>query len=70
MYPDGTHFQVPGNPMQMSGMERQMDFETARLGEDTIRILSEVADEAKVHAIMDPVLKQAKEKSDEMYAKS
>lgn len=70
VYPDGTHFQVPGNPMQMSGMERQMDFETARLGEDTIRILSEVADEAKVHAIMDPVLKQAKEKSDEMYAKS
>lgn len=56
VYPDGTTFKVPGNPLHMSGVERQMDFCTALLGQDTLEILSEVEDMDKVHEIMDPVL--------------
>lgn len=70
VYPDDTTFEVPGNPMLMSGMEKQMDFATAALGQDTISVLSQVMDEAEVHKIMDPVLAQVEEKTRAMYAKS
>lgn len=56
VYPDGTSFKVPGNPLHMSGVERQMDYSTALLGQDTIKVLSEVEDIQTVHEIMDPVL--------------
>lgn len=60
-YPDGTSFKVPGNPMIMSGMERDSDYETVPLGYNTIEILSEVAAEAKVHELMDDVLEKVTE---------
>ena len=69
-YPNGVTFQVPGSPMQMSGMERQMDFDTALLGQDTFDILSEVADPAEVHRVFDPVMEKVKAASDDMYKKS
>ena len=62
-YPDGTSFRVPGNPLLMSGMERQMDYETVPLGYNTIDVLSQVADAETVHQIMDPVLAQVEEKT-------
>ncbi len=61
-YPDGTNFRVPGNPLLMSGMDRQMDYETVPLGYNTIDVLSQVADPETVHQIMDPVLAQVEEK--------
>lgn len=70
VYPDGTSFKVPGNPMLMSGMERQMEYQTAELGADTIDVLSEVADVKRVHELMDPVLAQADAKARETYARS
>lgn len=69
VYPDGTSFRVPGNPLAVSGMERQMDYPTAPLGADTIAILSEVADEKTVHELMDPILDQAAERIGAMYQK-
>lgn len=61
-YPDGTTFRVPGNPMLMSGMERELDYEAVPLGYNTIEVLAQVADLETVHQIMDPVLAQVKEK--------
>lgn len=68
-YPDGTSFKVPGNPMLMSGVERQMDFETVPMGYNTFDVLSEVADEAIVHQIMDPVMEQVEAKKKAAYKK-
>lgn len=60
-YPDGTSFTVPGNPLVMSDMAREMDYETVPLGYNTIDVFSEVADEKLVHKVMDPVLEAIKE---------
>lgn len=68
-YPDGTTFKVPGNPMLMSGMERDLDFATAPLGNNTIEVLSEVAGKEAVHALMDPVLEKVAERTKAMYHK-
>jgi len=67
VYPNGVSFRVPGNPLQMSGVERQMDFETSPLGYDTISVLSDVMDDVALHEIMDPVLNQVREKTEAMY---
>lgn len=69
-YPDGTSFKVPGNPMLMSGVERQMNFETVPLGYNTFEIMSEVADEEMIHRIMDPVMEQVEAKKKTMYKKA
>ena len=61
-WPDGTSFKVPGSPMLMSGMERQAEYETVPLGQNTIEVLSQVADLETVHQIMDPVLEQVRQK--------
>lgn len=70
VYPNGVSFQVPGNPMHMSGMEREQSYQTALLGADTFDILGEVADEKTLHGIFDPVMEQAKKASEEVYNKS
>ena len=61
-YPDGTSFSVPGNPLLISGMEREMDYEAVPLGYNTIEVFSEVADLEVVHKVMDPVLTDITEK--------
>lgn len=70
VYENGTVFQVPGNPMHMSGMERQMQFDTALLGEDTFDVLREVADEKTLHAIFDPVMEEKKKAERDLFNKS
>lgn len=70
VYPNGVKFTVPGNPISMSGMERQTTYETATLGEHTFEVLSEVADEAELHEIFDPVMAKAREAEKELFAKS
>ena len=69
-YSNGVSFQVPGNPIWMSGMEREHDFKAAFLGEDTFEILSEVADADTLHEIFDPVMEQVRQASEDMYRKS
>ncbi len=68
-YPNGVSFQVPGNPILMNDMERQMEYEAVPLGYNTIEVLSQVADEAEVHALFDPVLKNVEETVKTRYAK-
>lgn len=67
VYPDGTKFSVPGNPLIMSGMEREKSYETVPLGYNTVEVLSEVADAETVQRIMDPVLQQVAEKQKQMF---
>lgn len=55
-YPNGVSFKVPGNPILMSGMERQTEYEAVPLGYNTIEVLREVAGEAEIHQVFDPVL--------------
>lgn len=70
VYPNGTSFRVPGNPMLMSGVERETEYRTATLGCDTFEILKEVEDEAKLHEIFDPVLEKVKAATEAVYQKS
>lgn len=70
IYPDGTTFRVPGNPIHMSGMERQIDFNVTPLGYNTVEVLSEVMDTDMVHEMFDSVLAQSKEAAEAIYAKS
>ncbi len=67
VYENGTTFRVPGNPLLISGVERETDYLAAALGQHTIEVLSEVADTQTVHELMDPVLEQAAAKTKEMY---
>lgn len=66
-YPDGTSFKVPGNPMLMSGMERESEYETAPMGYNTYEVFSEVEDEQKVRELMAPVMEQVEAKKKAMY---
>lgn len=69
-YPNGVTFKVPGNPILMSDLDRQTEYDVTPLGQNTFEILSEVADEATLHEIFDPVLAKSKEATDAIYAKS
>lgn len=68
-YPNGVSFKVPGNPIIMSGMERQTEYSAVPLGYDTIDVLKEVAEEAAVHEIFDPVLKTVEDTVKARYKK-
>lgn len=68
-YENGVTYSVPGNPLIISGMERQQEYSTAKIGQDTFDILGEVCDEKTLHEIMDSVQKAAEDKAAEMYAK-
>lgn len=69
-YSNGVTFQTPGNPIHMSGMEREEDYKTALLGEDTFDVLSEVADLDTLHNLFDPIMAQVAAAGKEMYQKS
>lgn len=69
-FPNGTTFRVPGNPILMSGMERQTEYDAAPLGYHTIEVLKEVADEVTLHALFDPMLAKAMEATKAIYSKS
>ena len=55
-YANGVSFKVPGNPIQMSGMERETEYKTASLGENTFEVLGEVCDQETLHQLFDPVM--------------
>jgi len=63
VYPNGVKFQVPGDPLRISGVEYQEDYPAATLGQDTAAILSEVADEESIHRIFDPIFKEISDRS-------
>lgn len=69
-YENGISYSVPGNPLLISGMDRQTDYHAAKIGENTFEVLGEVCDEKKLHEIMDPVQKMAEDKAASLYAKS
>ena len=66
----GAVFQVPGNPIHMSGVEREKKFHAAQLGEDTFEVLREVAEPEELHRLFDPILEQVRVATGEMYQKS
>ncbi len=70
VYPNGVTFKVPGNPVQMSGMERDTEYKTVPLGYNTFEVLSEVADEEELHRIFDPVVEQVAKTSKEKFSKA
>lgn len=69
-YANGVTFRVPGNPILMSGLERETDYTAAGLGENTFEVLGEVADQNTLHEIFDPVLEQVAQAQQAIYAKS
>lgn len=70
VYEDGTRFQVPGDPIHMSGVERDTEYATAGLGEHTFAILKEVESEEMLHELFDPLMAKIKESVDVMLKKS
>lgn len=70
VYPNGTAFQVPGNPIHMSDMERETEYTAAELGEHTFEVLREVADDAQLHELFDPVFEKINAATSAIYAKS
>lgn len=70
VFPNGIMFQVPGNPIHMSGMERQTEYSAATLGYHTFEVLKETAEEEKLHRLFDPVLKEVREAEKKVYEKS
>lgn len=69
-YPNGVSFRVPGNPIWMSGVERESDFATADLGANTFEILGEVCDQDTLHEMFDPVMEKVSAAQEAIYAKS
>lgn len=69
-FANGTTFRVPGNPIHMSDMERQLDYPAATLGQDTFDVLKEVADEKTLHKIFDPVFEKIESATSAIYSKS
>lgn len=68
VYPNGVKFKVPGNPILMSGMERQLEYETVPLGYNTMEIIGEVADE-ETKAHFEEMMKGVDEAVKARYAK-
>lgn len=69
-FPNGVTFQVPGNPIHMSGMERKTEYFAAPLGYYTFEVLEKAADADTVHELFDPVLREVREEEKKIYEKS
>jgi len=67
VYPDGTAFKVPGNPIKMSGLEDETDYSTSVMGADTFKVLANYADETTLHEIYDQVLADCSAASKKLY---
>ncbi len=70
VYDNGITYSVPGNPMQVAGMERQTEYRAAKIGENTMEILGEVCTQEELEQVVAPVQKQAEEKAAALYARS
>jgi len=69
-YANGVTFRVPGNPIQMSGMDRETEYSAAELGADTFEVLEEVAGQEDLHRMFDPVMEKVAEAQKAIYSKS
>ena len=69
-YPTGQTYRVTGNPIKMSDMERQTEFEAYPLGYHTMEVLKDYVDEQTLHEIFDPVLDECQKACDAKYEKS
>jgi len=67
VYPNGTSFRVPGNPMHMSDMPRETEYRTVSLGHDTFEVFSEVASKETLHRIFDPVIEEVEKFKEKMF---
>lgn len=70
IYENGVQFQVPGDPIHMSGMERDMEYKAAALGQNTFEILKEVESEETLHQMFDPLMAKVQESVETMLKKS
>lgn len=70
VFPNGVAFQVPGNPIHMSGVERRTEYPAASLGYHTYEVLSRAADEATLHRLFDPVMESVRKAEKEIYDQS
>lgn len=69
-YQNGVSFKVPGNPILMSGVERETEYGAAELGQDTFEVLGEVCDQNRLHEIFDPVMEKVHSAQEAIYEKS
>lgn len=69
-YQNGVSFRVPGNPILMSGVERETEYGAAELGQDTFEVLGEVCDQNRLHEIFDPVMEKVHSAQEAIYEKS
>ncbi len=69
-YANGISYSVPGKPLNVVGMERQMDYGTAAIGENTMEIMGQVCTPEELEQVVAPVQKLAEEKAAALYAKS
>ncbi len=69
-YPTGQEFKVTGNPIKMSDMEQDTEYEAVPIGYNTFEVLSQYEDLDTLHEIFDPVLAECDRLCAEKYAKS
>jgi CoA:oxalate CoA-transferase len=70
VYPNGTRFRVPGNPMRINGVEHETKYDVVPLGHNTIDVLKEVVSEEALHEIFDSILAESEKASSDIYLKS
>lgn len=69
-FPNGVTFEVPGNPIIMSDMERETSYRAEPLGCNTYEVLREVAAEEELHRLFDPVMEEVRTAEKAVYDKS
>ena len=69
VYPNGTTFTVPGNPLRMSGTNPKKAYPVMPLGMNTMEVFSEVEKPDVVNQLMKPVLEKAAKQAALIYEK-
>ncbi len=70
VFPNKVHFQVPGNPIHMSGIKRKTEYYAATLGEHTYEVFREIEEEQTLHELFDPVIKEIRKEEEHIYHNS
>lgn len=68
-YPNGVSFRVPGNPIHMSDVEREIDYDAVPLGFNTLEVASTVLGEAGAKELFEPVLENIRQVTEAQYNK-
>lgn len=66
VYDNGMTIITPGSPIKMSSYETPDTFHAAELGQDTVAVLSEIEDEAKLHEMFDGPVADSRKKLKDM----